>query len=220
MMLLHWSRNNTKVQALGREIGRGAVAFGLPPVRTCPGAGPCRAYCYAQVGRQSMDPMKAFQLSNYAFSRRGGFAEILSNDLRQLEREGVEAIRMHDAGDFYGRRYLEAWIESARRLPQVVFYGYTKSLWVVEHAYETIGHPPNFRLTASYGGRWSDDVERISRRWWLPTAQIYATQEDLNRALEREEIEVDGSHTDYPAYAGVPVRIGIVAHGQRKGMFQ
>ena len=36
----------------------GIASINLPPVLTCPGAGDCKKYCYAQLGHQAMGRAK------------------------------------------------------------------------------------------------------------------------------------------------------------------
>jgi hypothetical protein len=40
----------------------------------------------------------------------------------------VRAVRIHESGDFYNQKYLDKWVEIAKRFPDIIFTAYTKSL--------------------------------------------------------------------------------------------
>jgi len=67
------------------------------------------------------------------------------------------AIRIHAAGDFFNQAYFDAWIEYARKHPQIEMWAYTKSIgyWVAR----INDIPSNLILTASYGGRQDHLIE-------------------------------------------------------------
>jgi len=63
----------------------------------------------------------------------------------------ADIIRAGVDGDYYNQMYFDAWLQVMRNHPDVMFYGYTKSLpyWVAR----LDNMPPNFNLTASRGGK-------------------------------------------------------------------
>ena len=68
-------------------------------------------------------------------------------------------VRIHVAGDFLNRNYFRAWMKTAQKRPDILFYAYTKSLpyWV-----DNLGECAtidNLVLTASRGGRRDDLIE-------------------------------------------------------------
>jgi len=62
----------------------------------------------------------------------------------------VRLFRIHDSGDFFKQWYFDAWIKTAKLLPQVLFYAYTKSIPFWAERKNSI--PTNLRLIASEGG--------------------------------------------------------------------
>jgi hypothetical protein len=60
----------------------------------------------------------------------------------------VEVVRIHSAGDFYSREYLEKWIQIAMSLPKVKFYAYTKMVRLTKEYII----PENLILIYSLGG--------------------------------------------------------------------
>mgnify|MGYP003289950949 CR=1 FL=1 len=143
-----FSNNNTKMKKSARP-GEKFVAFGLPPIKTCPQAGACKDGCYACAGRMAMQAATTCQEFRYALSQRVYFLEYLEDALREVQRPGIKLyVRLHDSGDFYSREYLRAWIKFASMHPDVIFYAYTKCVSMVKA--ETL--PDNMIIAFSYGG--------------------------------------------------------------------
>lgn len=97
-----------------------------------------------------------------------------------------QVVRVHVAGDFFSQAYFDAWLTVARKRPDVLFYGYTKSLpfWV-----RRLGViPSNFVLTASYGGRWDHLIEECGLR---SARVVFSEAEAADLGLEIDE---DDSH--------------------------
>ncbi|MFW9952381.1 MAG: hypothetical protein ACFFKA_19860, partial [Candidatus Thorarchaeota archaeon] len=81
---------------------------------------------------------------------KGGGIPIIPDDCK--------AIRIHASGDFFNQKYFDMWVKLAQENPQIEMWAYTKSLqyWV-----NRLGEiPKNFILTASYGGRQDDLIEK------------------------------------------------------------
>lgn len=95
-------------------------------------------------------------------------------------------VRVHVAGDFFSQAYFDAWLAVCRERPDVLFYGYTKSLNFWVRRLDVI--PSNFVLTASRGGRHDD----LIGRYGLRTARVvFSPQEAADLSLE---IDSDDSH--------------------------
>ena len=63
----------------------------------------------------------------------------------------ITVFRIHESGDFYSLEYFDAWLEVARRRPDILFYAYTKSLPFWVRRKKVI--PQNMKLVASVGGK-------------------------------------------------------------------
>lgn len=48
-------------------------------------------------------------------------------------RKPITAIRIHVAGDFFSKEYLQMWVRIAKRFPKIKFYGYSKSKIALEY---------------------------------------------------------------------------------------
>ena len=84
----------------------------------------------------------------------------------------AKIVRLHVAGDFYSLAYLHAWLEVARRRPNIGFYAYTKSLHFVQKILPLCSNArlsrgqltPNFKVTASRGGKYDHLIEVLNIR--------------------------------------------------------
>jgi hypothetical protein len=182
-----------------------AAGFPLPPVLTCPGAGSCRANCYALQGRYQCPKIQAPRIRNlelvgYTLAQLGslGLAELLVGDLDRLGAK--DCIRIHDSGDFFSQEYLDAWLMAMAANPQVVFYAYTKS-----HHLDWSRTPRNFRVVRSLGSKFDHLVDLSN-----PHARVFADLAALIRSRYTR-----GSKSDQPVIDGA-VRIGLVYHGTRR----
>ncbi len=135
------SRWNSKVGVL--------PSFSLPVLQTCPGKTEfCRRLCYGLRGRFTHQKMREIYQNNLKASKQAGFVERI---VREISKSKTEAFRLHVVGDFYSVEYLEKWIEIANRLPNVKFFGSTRS-WRVPELRKTLERfrdLPNVYLRAS-----------------------------------------------------------------------
>jgi hypothetical protein len=99
--------------------------------------------------------------------------------------------RIHVAGDFFNRDYLEAWTMVARRNEDRLFYAYTKSLKYWLDMVDDI--PYNLVMTASYGGR--DDALIATKG--LRSATVVFSEAEADRL--GAEIDHDDSHAALPS---------------------
>lgn len=149
-------------------------------VNVCPSAGACKNLCYARNGTYlfrnvreahqrnlalTLDHLEEWrdqmisELSRKKFRPSGEprFADdrdrlILDDWTGRWLDQGGAAVRVHDSGDFYSDEYLDAWIEIARSVPDVLFYAYTKEVPRVKDRARAGDFPTNFRIILSLGG--------------------------------------------------------------------
>ena len=207
-MRIFFSDGNSKLVKTGKAMGRRIVAFNLPPDlnftdseggkrNTCPGALACRAVCYAKQGRMAMPSAIATRMDNLDASRSAVF---VANALVALDATKADTVRIHDSGDFYSQRYLDAWFAIANARPHVLFYCYTKSTHL-----DWSAAPANFAVTQSEGGKFDSQLDVD-----FPHSRIFSSH-----AAREAAGYVDGNIDDSPAILGL-VKIGLVYHGQRK----
>ena len=102
-------------------------------------------------------------------------------------------VRIHVAGDFFSRQYLDAWYIVALRNPRVLFYAYTKSLRFWIGGISEFPEIWNFVLTASYGGRDDHMIDEFNLR---SAKVVFSEAEAAELGLE---IDHDDSHAAKPS---------------------
>ena len=175
---------------------QGIATFSIPAGYTCPGAKDCHAF-FDRTTRKLVDG-KHQEFRCYAASAEAAFMSVresvdanlrLLKSARTVERMAelihwslpakskFDKIRVHAAGDFYNGTYFAAWMEVARRNPDIEFYAYTKSLhlWV---NYKSL-IPKNFVLTASRGGKFDKLIDAHDLR---EVVVVYHPEEEIGRA--------------------------------------
>jgi hypothetical protein len=130
----------------------GILTFGLPAGKTCPGAGACKAICYAQKGCYRFKNVKAVQEARLEVTKQDDFARLISLEIFK-HKKAPKAIRIHDSGDFYSQEYLNKWVLIAHKNPDIIFYAYTKSLDL-----DFSKRPANLLIIASYGSLFDDSI--------------------------------------------------------------
>jgi len=118
-------------------------------------------------------------------------------------RKAFDPFRIHIGGEFYNQMYFDAWCKFASDNPYRIFYAYTKSLpyWV-----SRLGDiPSNLSLTASYGGRADNLIEKHNLK--------YAIVVDHPDEAKRLGLEID--HDDSHAIYGTN-SFALLLHGVQK----
>jgi len=135
------SKGNMKIGAL--------PSFSLPALQTCPGKTDfCADICYGLRGNFVFLSVKNIYKQNQIASTGEGFVDSITNQIRKTH---AEAFRLHVVGDFYCVPYIEKWMEIARRLPEVSFFGSTRSWRTpgLANAVGTFRDMPNVYIKAS-----------------------------------------------------------------------
>jgi hypothetical protein len=134
---------------------------------TCPKAGECKKWCYAQMGNYiKSNPAVRLNMQklNYLFNHYGEWKNRLIAEINRRKESGeVFTVRWHDAGDFISDKYLDIAIEVAKATPNVPHYAYTKMIDMVKAKGEL---PPNLLIRFSFGGEEdmpTDSTQGISR---------------------------------------------------------
>jgi len=92
--------------------------------------------------------MKEIHQSNLEASKQADFVERMVCAILKTE---ATVFRLHVVGDFYSAKYVEKWLEIAARLPDVKFFGSTRSWRVLRlrDAVTRLRDLPNVYLRAS-----------------------------------------------------------------------
>ena len=163
LTLKYQVEGNAKLDIYGKKL----AMFSLPSGYSCPAALDCLSKAHRVTGKitDGLETLfRCFSATSEALSPNARRARWHNFDiLRSLDfedmvlaihdayPEGCDLCRVHVSGDFYNQRYFDAWMQVARLMPDKLFYAYTKSLTYWVSRLNDI--PPNFNLTASYGGR-------------------------------------------------------------------
>jgi hypothetical protein len=223
----HSRKRRTRGKALlvfgkGNAKLKDVYTFSLPAGWTCPGAKGCLAKADPTTGKITDGPdadIRCFSASqealypsvrkarwhNFNLLRGLTLGAMVYLILLSLPKKARE-VRVHVAGDFFRQDYFDAWVEVARRRPDILFYAYTKSLPMWLRRAGTL--PANFVLTASKGGRWDARIEEYSLR---QAVVVLSEAEARERGLELD-------HNDSHAMSAEGGDFALLIHGpQRAG---
>ncbi len=119
------------------KLPESIAVFNLPPVQTC---GRHCAGCYAMKSQRQYKETRTYRAEILALSKRPDFERLVISQIKARIVAGgastmrikcenrLQAVRVHESGDFYSAAYVKKWERIARALPGVRFYAYTKRL--------------------------------------------------------------------------------------------
>ena len=152
------TNTNAKIKKTGKLNGVKLYEFNLPAIDSCPFADECKKYCFADKGRYLMPNVQDKYYFNFELTKnKREFKKLIQSE---LESKKVEYLRIHSSGDFYSLKYLKTWVEIARSNPNIVFYGYTKSIPLFKH----ITAPSNFVFCFSTGGKYDKMIKNTDKK--------------------------------------------------------
>jgi len=143
---------NSKLKKTSKIMGVRVFNFGIPAYRsvtgktTCPFAGGCVKYCYAQKGAYIWSNVTPAFEKRLQLTRQDNFIEVMTNEVKSKR---CDFVRVHDSGDYYSPKYLRNWYDVAKNCPDTKFYSYTNSVKMVKDS----DMPDNFDFTFSDGGK-------------------------------------------------------------------
>ena len=212
--LLKFGEPNAKLKKLAKKLKLKLKTFSLPAGWTCPGAKDCLSRadrttghiqdgpdtewrCFAASGEARSPSLRKAVWHNYDLIKES-LSDSWRYDKDKVERLAdlivdslpvCDIVRVHVGGDYFSKAYLEAWIEVAKRKPDVIFYSYSKSLkFFSEYAL-----PENLILTASRGGKYD---ELIDLHGWKEAVVVYSEEEAAEKGLD---IDHDDEHAAFGA---------------------
>jgi hypothetical protein len=200
---------NSKLKK-AKDKGYLIQSFNLPAGESCPGAGECKAFCYAKSGFYRMTTVvNRYKENMTATKDLALFVAQMGLDLQTMinraqKRSLTPVIRLHTSGDFYSPAYFKAWLGLMAAFPGLKFYAYTKSPFVRAMVKSgAIIIPTNFVLIYSLGSvadrRINQDTDRH--------AKIFDSAEAL--AIAGYD---DASNDDTVAFLSPTGKIGLVIH--------
>ena len=180
---------NSKMKKTGDYFGVGLYNFTIPAHKdpetgrtTCPFAGACKSFCYANWKTRygySFDASKSASARKYQLTKTDDFVDEMVSSIRRKRK--LDVVRIHDAGDFYSPEYRDKWFEVMRVCRDKRFYAYTKSLPFFREGKMGVPpaeHPDNFSVTFSLGGTLDDTIDFDTERH----SRIFDTLEEMDEA--------------------------------------
>jgi hypothetical protein len=193
--------------------------FNLPAGFTCPFASKCLSKadpttgkltdgpnidfrCSAAGEEARYPPTRAQRWSNFEALKAIGLdnvpkmADAIVQAINHNLPRSHRTFRLHASGDFFNKNYLKAWIEVARRMPDITFYTYTKS---IPYILENLPLPNNFLVTVSKGGQQDALIDRNGLKF---SVVVFSEEEAANYVWHDKsgkqhvglEIDHDDSH--------------------------
>jgi hypothetical protein len=129
--------------------------------------------CYASKAELLYPTVYRKRQINWITSQSTSFVGLMVNEIRT---EAVKVIRLHSSGDFYNWEYFQKWVEISAALPDVTFFGYTKSPYVVD---EVISKKFNMHFVYSWGGLRDEFANTLK----LPTCYVDIHGENVGKML-------------------------------------
>ena len=229
--MLKFSAANVKIKllklvtALVRFLPKGmkVYSFDLLSGHSCPMADKCLSKVVIKDGKRKIQDGKNTEFRCFSASQEALFplvyalrkanfdalkrlsTEQMVNKIMKMLPADLGVLRIHVAGDFFNKKYFQAWLQVARENPTKLFYAYTKSLDFWIDAYDHI--PENLVLTASYGGR----HDHLIKKHGLRFAQVvFSEQEaaDLNLEIDHDDSHAANPETRFKSFA-------LLLHGQQ-----
>ena len=211
--LLKFGEPNSKLKKMLKKLSLKLKTFTLPAGHSCPAAKDCLSRADRVTGKIKDGPDTVFRC--FAASAEATYPslrkmvwhnfELLKEALKLDAQAGFEnsphtadlicaslpdkfdIMRVHVGGDYFSKKYLQAWIEVAKRNPEKIFYSYSKSL----HFFKEFALPENLVLTASRGGKYDDMIELHG---WKEALVVYSEQEAIDKGLE---VDHDDTHAAF-----------------------
>jgi len=195
---------NDKMRKTSKENNIRLYNFGITALKslttnksTCPFAGECAKFCYAQKGSFVWTNTKKAYEKRYLLTKEPVLFK--SKLTEAIKRRKASHIRIHDSGDFYNLNYINQWIEIINDFQKVTFYAYTKSK-VLFDKFENL--PKNLILIYSLGSKKDDLINQSKERH----AKIFLDEKELIKSGY-----VNASKNDLLAI-GQNKNIGLLIH--------
>ena len=194
---------NAKMKKTSKENKAKILNFSIPAYKTksgkstCPFAGGCQKYCYAQKGNYTRFPIvQELMEKKYLLSKQDNFPFLINTE---IQKKKPSHVRIHDSGDFYSPLYLQKWVDIANDNKEVIFYAYTKS---IKFFVEGFAVPTNLKIIFSEGSK-TDNLINVNKH---RHARIFKTSNELKAAGY-----IDASANDLQAITDNK-KVGLIFH--------
>jgi len=176
---------NSKIKKTSKHFGVNLFNFSIPAYKsktgeiTCPLAGECVKFCYAQKGFYKLS-QKWAELK-FDATKKDTFVNDMIKDIKEKK---ADFVRVHDSGDYYSKEYLLKWFEIAEKMPDIKFYSYTNNVNMIKKLKNI---PENYDFIFSDSGKQSHLIDKKVDRH----TKIFKSLEDLEKAGYKNASEYD-----------------------------
>ena len=239
---LTFGKGNMKLKHTAVAVGlkkSHVVVFSLPAGFTCPSANLCHSrtvidaetekrkrqdfgqfVCYATKAELLYTNVYNARHKNWRLLQEAATVENMVALIQQSLPKNAKLVRIHDSGDFYHKRYYQAWKQVAENNPNIRFFAYTKMLPYAVNARES--GLDNFFVQYSYGGLL--DKMRDRKFSDIPTCYViteddWLLSEDRKTATSKidgrvTKVVCDGKEAGHEDYLAIVAResFGIIFH--------
>jgi hypothetical protein len=195
---------NSKLKKTSKLTGLQVFNFGIPAYKsasgklTCPFAGECVKFCYAQKGAYIWGNVKPAFEKRYELTKTDDFVNKMNEEIAKKK---PDYVRVHDSGDYYSKAYLDKWIEIAIHNPHVRFYSYTNSVEMLK----SVELPDNYDVIFSDSGKQKNKINtKVDRH-----TRIFATLADMTLAGYVNAMETDLNATKWFNKTN---KVGLIFH--------
>ena len=158
---------NSKLKKTSKHFNKRVFNFGIPAYKTksgeitCPLAGKCVKYCYAQKGAYIWSNVSPAFENRFSITKQDNFIDLV---IKEINKKKIDFVRVHDSGDYYSKKYLLKWFEIAKKMPKVKFYSYTNNVNQIKKLYKKNEIPRNYDFIFSDGGKQVHLIDTIKDR--------------------------------------------------------
>lgn len=125
--------NNLTLSKGNMKLDKSILIWSIPAVKTCPNCSDCAKHCYARKAERIYPTVLPCRERNWEASKQEDFVSNMVKLIKRTQKNSrkvkIEAVRIHESGDFFSKEYAEKWADIARQCPELTFYGYTKAPW-------------------------------------------------------------------------------------------
>lgn len=175
--------NNLTIST-GNKKMKDVLIFSIPAVVTCPyRTAACEHRCYAKKAERLYPQTLPARHRNFGATQDENFVTDMIAKIYKMNsgRKKFKLFRIHEAGDFYNKKYFESWLKIIIAFPEIQFLAFTKSTFVKEYL-DIL--PSNLNLFYSV---WSD-TKKDNIIYELPLALAG----DCKRLYNKEVFECKG----------------------------
>lgn len=212
-MDLKFGKANAKLKSLEQLTGKKVYTFSLLSGHNCPYAKDCHSKVEVVDNKRKVIDGLHTQFRCFSASEEALYTTVYNSRKHNTDLiakagpkkaaaliqssipKNAEIIRIHVGGDFKTQWYFDAWLQTAKARPDILFYFYTKSLPFLVKRLEEVNKLDNFVYTASRGGHKDELINQHNLReaivvYHPDEAEYEIDHDDSHAALGRDNFNL------------------------------